>query len=97
MTAKKAMKERYAVAADKLRWRLDPDSLPFATTPSSRPWPGSWARTAEWAFRFGMGMDREGYNIFVTGPNETGRLANVRRLLEDLTPHKGQAPTTSAT
>jgi lon-related putative ATP-dependent protease len=89
MTAKK---ERYAVDTDKLRWRLDPASLPFATTAELEPLAGliGQDRGVE-AFRFGMGMDREGYNIFVTGPNDTGRLPNVRRLLEDLT-KKDQVP-----
>ncbi len=87
-----AKKERYAVDTDKLRWRLDPASLPFATTAELTPLQGliGQDRGVE-AFRFGMGMDREGYNIFVTGPADTGRLANVRRLLEDLT-KKDQVP-----
>ncbi|MEW5773653.1 MAG: ATP-binding protein [Thermodesulfobacteriota bacterium] len=84
--------DRHAVDPDKLRWRLDPASLPFATTAELEPLTGliGQDRGVE-AFRFGMGMDREGYNIFVTGPNDTGRLANVRRLLEDLT-RKEQVP-----
>lgn len=81
-----------AVDPAKLRWRLDPASLPFASTDELDPLDGliGQDRGVE-AFRFGMGMEREGYNIFVTGPNDTGRLANVRRLLEDLT-RKDQVP-----
>lgn len=89
-----AAKKKHPLAVDpaKLRWRLDPASLPFATTAEVEPLAGliGQDRGVE-AFRFGMGMEREGYNIFVTGPNDTGRLANVRRLLEDLT-RKGEAP-----
>jgi len=80
------------VEPTRLRWRLDPASLPFATTDELEPLAGLIGQDrGVSAFRFGMGMEREGYNIFVTGPNDTGRLANVRRLLEDLT-RKGQAP-----
>lgn len=87
-----AKKNDRKVTADKLRWRLAPAALPFATTDEISPLEGliGQDRGVE-AFRFGMGMDQEGYNVFVTGPNDTGRLANVRRLLEVLT-KKDRAP-----
>jgi len=36
------------------------------------------------AFRFGMGMVKKGYNIFVTGAPGSGRLATVTKLLTEL-------------
>jgi ATP-dependent Lon protease len=44
------------------------------------------------AFRFGMGMDQPGYNIFVTGVSGTGRLSTVRRLLQEMTAEAGHVP-----
>jgi len=44
------------------------------------------------AFRFGMGMDKPGYNVFVTGMAGTGRMSTVRKLLEELSKKKAQVP-----
>ncbi|NJB68026.1 lon-related putative ATP-dependent protease [Desulfobaculum xiamenense] len=68
-----------------LRWKLDPDSLPFATTNDLEPQTDiiGQKRGVE-AFRFGMGMVRKGYNIFVTGAAGSGRLATVKKLLREL-------------
>jgi lon-related putative ATP-dependent protease len=79
--------------ADKLRWRLDPATLPFETTEDLEPLKEiiGQKRGVE-AFRFGMGMDKPGYNVFVTGMAGTGRLANVRKLLEEISQKKGAVP-----
>jgi len=79
--------------ADKLRWRLDPATLPFETTEDLEPLKEiiGQKRGVE-AFRFGMGMDKPGYNVFVTGIAGTGRLATVRKLLEEISRKKGVVP-----
>jgi ATP-dependent Lon protease len=68
-----------------LRWRLDPDRLPFETTEEVEPLSDIIGQNrGVAAFRFGINMRKPGYNLFVTGPSGTGRLATVKRLLEEL-------------
>ncbi len=75
----------HEVPADQLRWRLDPATLPFSSTDDLEPLDEiiGQERGVE-AFRFGMGMAKKGYNIFVTGQPGSGRLATVKRLLAEL-------------
>lgn len=74
-----------ALPIDMLRWRLDPATLPFKSTKDLDPQTEiiGQKRGVE-AFRFGMGMGKKGYNIFVTGSSGSGRLATVKKLLKDL-------------
>jgi lon-related putative ATP-dependent protease len=80
------------VPVEKLRWRLDPAALSFETTDDLEPLKEivGQKRGVE-AFRFGMNMDKPGYNVLVTGRPGTGRLETVKKLLEDLS-RKVQAP-----
>jgi len=73
------------VPVEKLRWRLDPTTLSFDTTDDLKPLEEivGQKRGVE-AFKFGMGMDRRGYNVFVTGTAGTGRMATVRWLLKEI-------------
>jgi lon-related putative ATP-dependent protease len=67
-----------------LCWRFDPAQLPFQTTaelPDLTEVVGQ-ARATE-AIRFGIGIRRDGYNLFVHGPSGTGRHDIVRRFLEE--------------
>ncbi|MFW5837541.1 MAG: AAA family ATPase, partial [Desulfovibrionaceae bacterium] len=68
-----------------LRWRCDPKDLPFTDTSEIEPLDVivGQDRGVE-AFRFGMGLDKKGYNIMVTGEPGLGRMATVRKLLEEL-------------
>jgi lon-related putative ATP-dependent protease len=78
-------KEHARVAVEKLRWRLDPSTLPFETTGELTPLKeivGQDRGVA--AFRFGVNMDKPGYNVFVTGAAGSGRMATVKRLLEEM-------------
>lgn len=79
------IESRLQIPLEKLRWTLDPQTLPFETTATIEPGPDiiGQERGVE-AFRFGMGMNRKGYNIFVTGPQGSGKQATVKRLLKDL-------------
>ncbi|MGD1973990.1 MAG: ATP-binding protein, partial [Desulfobacterales bacterium] len=73
------------VSIENLRWRLDPATLSFETTQDLQPLKEiiGQKRGVE-AFRFGIDMDKPGYNVFVTGTAGSGRMATVRRLLEDM-------------
>jgi ATP-dependent Lon protease len=90
MPAKKSTKE---IGTEKLRWRLDPDTLPFTTTDELEPLKTTIGqdRGVE-AFRFGMGMNKQGYNVFVTGVANSGRMATVKKLLEEISKKDGKAP-----
>ena len=90
MPRKKTDKE---VPIEKLRWRLDTATLTFETTQDLKPLEDiiGQKRGVE-AFRFGMAMDKQGYNVFVTGTPGTGRLSIVRKMLEEISKEHGQVP-----
>jgi Cdc6-like AAA superfamily ATPase len=73
------------VPIEKLRWRLDPATLPFKSTDELEPLDEivGQKRAVE-AFKFGMGIDSQGYNVFVTGMAGTGRMSTVRKMLEEI-------------
>jgi lon-related putative ATP-dependent protease len=73
------------VPVDQLRWTLDPKSLPFKTTDQVEPLKEiiGQDRAVE-AFRFGLGVRKMGYHVFVTGPTGTGRLTTVRKILAEM-------------
>jgi len=73
------------VPIEQLRWRLDPATLPFETTDALQPLKEIIGQhRAVDAFKFGMGVDRQGYNVFVTGMPGTGRMSTVKKLLEEI-------------
>ena len=73
------------VPIENLRWRLDPATLTFKTTDDLKPLKEiiGQKRAVE-AFKFGMGIDRRGYNVFVTGRAGSGRMSTVRKLLQGI-------------
>ena len=73
-----------ALPADALRRRCAPDALAFDTTADldARRHVVGQERAVE-ALTFGMGMARDGYNVFALGPSGTGRRAVVRRLVRE--------------
>lgn len=73
------------VPVERLRWRLDPAAFQFETTNDLDPLKEivGQNRGVE-AFRFGMGMNKQGYNIFVTGIAGTGRMSTVQKLLQEM-------------
>ena len=81
------------VPVDKLRWRLDPATLSFETTEDLKPLKEiiGQKRGVE-AFQFGMGIDKPGYNVFVTGTAGTGRSSTVKKLLEEMAKKNGEVP-----
>ncbi len=73
------------VPVEDLRRRVDPATLPFETTEEIKPCKDiiGQPRAVE-SFRFGLGIESKGYNIFVTGPAGTGRMATVKALLDQI-------------
>jgi len=90
MATKKSDRE---IPIEKLRWRLDPTTLPFETTEDVKPLKEiiGQKRGVE-AFRFGMKMQKEGYHVVVTGISGSGRMATVRKLLDEMSEHDGKVP-----
>ncbi|MDE0204556.1 MAG: AAA family ATPase, partial [Candidatus Tectomicrobia bacterium] len=77
----------------RLRWRCDPDSLPFMTTDEVEPRAGIIGQErARKALVLGMAIDRAGYNIYVCGEAGTGKLAAVREIAEQLQNRDAQPP-----
>ena len=73
------------VPSENLRRKINPESLPFQTTDELEPLKEivGQPRAVE-AFRFGIGIESSGYNVFVTGPPNTGRMATVKKLLDQI-------------
>ncbi len=90
MPIKKSDKE---VPVEKLRWRLNPATLLFKSTEDLEPLKDIIGqRRGVEAFRFGMGINKPGYNVFVTGAPGSGRLATVRLLLKEMSRSDGKVP-----
>jgi hypothetical protein len=75
--------DQHRLQPDQLRRRLDPASLPFQSTRDVSPLqaPLGQSRAME-ALQFGVGIDSDGYNIFVSGLSGSGRTSIVRSFLE---------------
>ncbi|WP_272699851.1 Lon protease family protein [Desulfovibrio sp. Fe33] len=75
----------FEVPVDMLKWTPDPKRLSISSTNDLEPQQDiiGQKRGVE-AFRFGLGMVKKGYNIFVTGQPGTGRLSTVRKLLGEM-------------
>jgi ATP-dependent Lon protease len=80
------------VPVEQLRWRCDPEGLPFETTENIQPCDDiiGQERALE-SIRVGLDINSLGYNIFVTGLAGTGRFTTIKCVLEDLD-IKGKIP-----
>jgi lon-related putative ATP-dependent protease len=71
------------LAADELKRRVDPSSLPFSTTEEVEPLVGTIGQPrALDAIEFGLEVETAGYNLFVAGQPGSGRASTVRDHLE---------------
>ena len=77
----------HEVPAELLRWKCNPDTLPFETTEEVDPAHGVVGQpTAYEALKFGIQCLAPGQNVYVRGARGTGRITMVRQLLEDMQP-----------
>jgi len=82
-----ATEARTRLGADALRWRCDPEKLPFASTSEVEPMVGVVGQDeALEALRFGLETGAPGQNVFVRGLSGTGRMTLLKRLLEQTRP-----------
>ena len=73
------------VPAARLRWRCDPDSLPFASTDDVAPEAGLIGQErARKALLLGMEINHAGYNVYVSGDPGTGKLAAAKQVAAQL-------------
>ncbi|MBQ0731867.1 MAG: AAA family ATPase, partial [Oleispira antarctica] len=70
--------------AEQVSTRLDPQQLSFKSSSELQPFKGVLGQArAENAIRFGVGMNRPGYNIYAMGDNGTGRSSYIREYLKE--------------
>ncbi len=75
--------ERLKVPVERLTRVCDPDSLGFDTTAELEPLEGTIAQDrAMSALELGLGIEADGYNIFVSGYPGVGRNAALRKYME---------------
>lgn len=81
------------LSADKLCLRTDARRLPFDSTAKLPDATGPVGQDrAVRAIEFGAGIAQPGYNIFVTGPQSSGKHTSVRRILESLAAQREPPP-----
>jgi predicted ATP-dependent protease len=80
------MGSKFQIPADKLSWRCDLSFLPFTCTADMTPLEDFIGQErAIRAIQFGLGVDKPGFNIFVTGLTGTGKTSIIKAFLKKLT------------
>ena len=80
------MATEFEVPADKLAWRCDLSLLPFNCTADMTPLEDFIGQQrAMRAIQFGLGVDKPGFNIFVTGLTGTGKTSIIKAFLKKIT------------
>ncbi len=88
------MSSRFEVAAEKLAWRCDLSYLPYTCTAEMTPLEDFIGQErAIRAIEFGLGVNKPGFNIFVSGLTGTGKTSIIKAFLKKAT----AAQTASAT
>lgn len=80
------MMSKFEVPADSLTWRCDLSFLPFSCTADMTPLEDFIGQDrAIRAIQFGLGVDKPGFNIFVTGLTGTGKTSIIKAFLKKTT------------
>src|SRR5271170_4347797 len=78
---------------EKLRWRCDPATVPFASTKNAPIVEGELGQDrALRALQMGVELTAPGYNLFICGLSGTSRGGMVTRMVEGLNPRREPAP-----
>ena len=86
------MANKYEVPANKLSWLCDLSLLPFNCTADMTPLVDFIGQErAIRAIQFGLGVDKPGFNIFVTGLTGTGKTSIIKAFLKKITTERVQA------
>ncbi len=91
--------KKYEVSPDNLCWQCDTADMDFEFTDELSPLQGIIGQDrALDAIKFGLDLDKPGYNIFVTGLTGTGRTSAIKAHLELITQQRrdrGEVPSLS--
>ena len=80
------MSNPFEVPHDKLTWRCDLSYLPFTCTAEMTPLEDFIGQErAIRAIEFGLGINKPGFNIFVTGLTGTGKTSIIKAFLKKIT------------
>ena len=80
------MTSLFKVPLERLTWRCDPSLLPFACTADMTPLEDFVGQErAMRAIEFGLGVNKPGFNIFVTGLTGTGKTSIIKAFLKRVT------------
>ena len=80
------MSTRFEVPAEKLAWRCDLSFLPYSCTAEMTPLEDFIGQErAIRAIEFGLGVNKPGFNIFVTGLTGTGKTSIIKAFLKKIT------------
>jgi len=80
------MSDKFEVPAEKLSWQCDLSFLPFTCTADMTPLEDFIGQErAMRAIQFGLGVDKPGFNIFVTGLTGTGKTSIIKAFLKKIT------------
>lgn len=75
--------EQYRLSPEELIWRCDPAQFEFETTEKLSCLEESIGQDrALTAIEFGLGIEADGFNIFILGEPGTGRSSTIKKLLE---------------
>jgi predicted ATP-dependent protease len=81
---KKPSSTPISLLADQVSTRINPQQLAFKSSSELQPFNGVLGQErAENAIRFGVSMDRPGYNMYAMGENGTGRSSYIREYLKE--------------
>ena len=82
------MSAQFEISAEKLAWRCDLSFLPFTCTAEMTPLEDFIGQErAIRAIEFGLGVNKPGFNIFVTGLTGTGKTSIIKAFLKKITSH----------
>ena len=89
--------EKYRVPWEQACWKCDSEAFDFQCTDELSPLDRFIGQDrAQEALRFGLGVDKPGYNLFVTGLSGTGKTsaikAHLQSIVDDLNGKDGQKP-----
>jgi predicted ATP-dependent protease len=80
------MSTRFEVPSEKLAWRCDLSFLPYSCTAEMTPLEDFIGQDrAIRAIEFGLGVNKPGFNIFVTGLTGTGKTSIIKAFLKKIT------------
>ncbi|MEK7333867.1 MAG: ATP-binding protein, partial [Candidatus Binatota bacterium] len=83
------MSSLFQVPLERLTWRCDQSVLPFACTKDMTPLEDFVGQErAMRAIEFGLGVNKPGFNIFVTGLTGTGKTTIIKAFLKKVTAEK---------